>query len=485
VRRAERGGRARLTILAKLLLTFTVPTAALFALFAFVAHEVMRRDLEAELGTRLAQLAASAATQISGKYLVDLEPGPEDRKLYEGNRRKLEEVRAATGVERIYIFDQDFRARVDTDEGVAIGTTYFQAQLDRAEVARVFAGETASGVLFQGDDGAFYKAGYAPVTASDKDASIVLAVGVDASARFFDRLADLRRSLIVYGALLVTLLIGAAIVVATRLTRPIRHLAGAAERIGRGDLAAPIARTSGDEIGFLADTLEQMRRDLGARDQRMQAMLAGIAHEVRNPLGGIELWAGHLRDELPAGDERRGHVERIDRELGYLKAVVSDFLDYARRPALELAEQPLAPLVREVAELLAGEASAAGHILTVEAEPVQARFDRVQLRRALINLAKNAIQACAGQGRRAIRLSCRPGDGDGDGGGAVLEVWNDGPAIPAEALARIYEPFFTTREKGTGLGLAFVGDIVREHGGEIDLESTAAGTRFVIRLPRR
>ena len=80
-----------------------------------------------------------------------------------------------------------------------------------------------------------------------------------------------------------------------------------------------------------------MRRQLAERDAKMQQMLAGIAHEVRNPLAGMTLFAGILSDELPAGDERRGHVEKIQRELGYLERVVNDFLEYARRPRPELA----------------------------------------------------------------------------------------------------------------------------------------------------
>jgi signal transduction histidine kinase len=473
------GGRGpRLTILVKLLFAFTVPTAALFALFAFVAHEVMRRDLEVELGTRLGQLAAAAASQLRGDYLAALGPGEEDELVHAAARRKLDEIRAATGAARLYVIDREFAARVDTAGEVPIGATYFPAQLDRLEVERAFAGEKSSGVLFEGKDGVLYKAGYAPVTASDKDPTVVLVLGVDAPAAFFDRLADLRQNLVAYGVLLVALLVGAAVIVATRLTRPVRSLVAAAERIGRGELDGPVERHSGDEIGFLADTMERMRRDLGARDQRMQAMLSGIAHEVRNPLGGIELWAGHLRDELPDDDERRGHVARIERELGYLKAVVGDFLDYARRPSLELQPLSLDELVGGVADLLAADAAAAAVPLERALAPVAARGDQVQLRRAVINLVKNAIQACAGGKGGRIALETRR-----DGGQAVLRLWNDGPPIPPEVQPRIFEPFFTTREKGTGLGLAFVGEIVRDHGGTIEVDSGAEGTAFTVRLP--
>src|SRR5205823_2501516 len=198
---------------------------------------------------------------------------------------------------------------------------------------------------------------------------------------------------------------------ARRITRPVRLLVAAARAIGEGDLARPIEVTSRDEVGFLAATLETMRGQLRARDERLQMMLAGIAHEVRNPLGGMELFAGLLREALDGQPERLQEVARIEREIRYLKAVVSEFLEYARRPALELDD---------------------------------------------------------------VRLRPR------------IEVRDSGPGVPAELRDKIFTPFFTTREKGTGLGLAFVREIVRDHGAEIAVgHAPEGGACFGFDLPRR
>ena len=475
--------RPRLTILVKLLVAFALPASVLFALFAVIAYEVMQRDLEAELGTRLAAVAASAATQIRGGTLAKLAAGDEDHLLYDSTRAKLNEVAGATGVARAYVFDRDFRARADTAPDVPIGTELYQPQLDREELARVFgAGESVSGVLFEGLDGRQYKSGYAAIHASDKDRTIVLAIGVDAPAVYFERLADLRRSLVLYGAGLVLAMVLVAVLVAARITRPVRRLADAAERIGRGDLAATIPRTSHDEIGFLAETMEEMRRDLRARDERMQEMLSGIAHEVRNPLGGIELFAGILREELPAGDERRPHVERIEREVAYLKEVVAEFLDYARRPPPELGPVDLAPLAGEICDLEAADARRLGVELAHDVPAaLVALGDKLQLRRALHNLVKNAVQAAAAGAPDPARRVVVAARSDGDR--IRLAVENTGAPIPEEIRERIFEPFFTTREKGTGLGLAFVREIALDHGAAIELDSDAAGgTTFTLTL---
>jgi signal transduction histidine kinase len=204
---------------------------------------------------------------------------------------------------------------------------------------------------------------------------------------------------------------------------------------------------------------------------------------VRNPLAGIQLYAGILRDEL-AGDERAAHAGKIDREVGYLDRVVREFLDYARRPAPEVAPLDAAALVREVADVLGGDAEAAGLELEVEAPaaPIPLVADAGQLRRALLNLGKNAIQASGEVGERgpAVRLGVRVDDG-----AVELTVWNRGPVIPRAQQARLFEPFFTTREKGTGLGLAFVAEIVRAHGGEVLVTSESGETTFRVKLPAR
>ena len=478
VRTGERPPRPRLTILVKLLVAFAVPTSILFGGFAWIAYDEARSDLEAELGTRLAGIAAAAATQIRGRHLVELEAGDEDDRAYQYNLRKLETVVHDTKLARAYVFDRDFIVKVATSPDSPLGSEHFYAQIHRAEIQRVFdRGESVSTVLFTGQDGKQYLAGYAPVRASEDDPEIVLALGVDAAPTYFDRLAELRRSLLLYGLLLVAVVIVIAVFVAALITRPVRALATAAERIGRGELAPPIERLSRDEIGLLAATMDRMRRELRARDERMQMMLAGVAHEVRNPLGGMRLFTGILREELDGDAEKLGHVGRLDKELGYLDTVVNQFLDYARRPPLELGRVDLRDLAEQVAELEAADAEASGVALEVDGESAVARADPGQLRRALFNLVQNAVEAAGEGGGVTLDVAAEADE-------AVIRVANTGEPIPADVRERIFEPFFTTKEKGTGLGLAFTREIIADHGGSIDADDGAVGAVFTIRLPR-
>ena len=158
-----------------------------------------------------------------------------------------------------------------------------------------------------------------------------------------------------------------------------------------------------DEIGYLASRLDEMRDALRARDERMQMMLAGIAHEVRNPLGGLELYAGLLREGLSGQAERLAEIARVEREIGYLKDVVTDFLDFARRPAPVMDVVAVHELLEEAAEVCR---PVAGPTVRVDCESgLNARVDRAQVRRAIINLAKNAM-AAAGIIYCATNLCC-------------------------------------------------------------------------------
>jgi signal transduction histidine kinase len=470
--------RFRATILVKLLVALVVPTVALFTLFAFVAFEVSRRDLDHELGQRLEAIAASATTQIRGKYLTELVPGNEEDRGYQNVVKKLEAMAEATGA-HLFVFDEQYNSRGDTVAGVAIGTHYFRAELDRAELVRVFElGRTASSVTFIGNDDKIYKTGYAPVRASETEPQIVLALGVQAPASYFARLADLRDRLFAWGTGLLAVSVMAAVVATLLITRNVRRLVAAAERIGSGNLRDPVRVSSDDEIGVLGETMERMRQQLAERDARTQQMLAGIAHEVRNPLAGMTLFVGILRDELPDADPRRSHVERIRRELGYLERVVNDFLEYARRPKPELRDEPCEVLLGEVAQLTSTDDIP---VETAACDGLVARADRGQIRRALLNLAKNAVQAATAAGHRgrgAVRLSAEE-----RGDELALVVWNRGHEIPPEICERLFEPFYTTREKGTGLGLAFVREIAADHGGRIEVKSASGETTFTLVLP--
>ena len=459
--------RSPRTLLAKLLLGTLLPTTVALAGLSWLAHEVARRTLEDELGRRLETAAAAVAMMVLPEQIGALHAGDEGSLTYANVTRKLALARERLHVRRVTIVAADFTGRGDTDGRLALGGEDYELGADRAELARARAGQATASPLFTGHDGLPYKRGYARIGTDGTETGFAV---VEGSADYFVALAAFRRWLLTASAIALGAVLIVIALIARRISGPVVRLAGAAARIGRGQLATAVPIETRDELGFLAATLDEMRAALQARDERLQMMLAGIAHEVRNPLGGLELYAGLLREALGGQPERLLEVARIEREVGYLKAVVTEFLDYARRPPLELSDVRLRPLLDEVRELVRGGVAGGPEIQVATPQAtVTVRADPGQLRRALLNLARNAVSAAlagpppvAGTKRQVI-LGGRPVAG----GKIRIEVSDSGPGVPPALREKIFTPFFTTREKGTGLGLAFVREIVRDHGGEV------------------
>lgn len=463
----------------QLLAAFLLPTLGLFALSGAAGYVVSRRILEDELGRSLSAIAAAAASQISAERMLTIEPD-DDRKetrTYRNLRHQLTEIRDATKARRLFAVDRDGRVRGDTNAQLPVGAKMPELARDQLELTAVFQGSPAfSQVLFEGADGRLYKTGYAPIFLEQK---VVGAVGVEGSAEFFGPLRRMLRSylLLVFFALLALAVL--AVLIARALSGPLIRLVSSALRIGKGDLetAVPAERTK--EIGILAKQLEEMRRALQSRDRQLKMMLAGVAHEVRNPIGGIELFAGLLDEQLqgqvsPA--EARAHLERIRGEVQYLKRIVEDFLAFARERTIVKAPLGIEELVDSSVEISELDAEKHGVKLQVRREAATLEADSTLLVAATVNLIKNAIQAS--EAGSVVEVGGRRVDGRYE-----IEVKDRGGGIPAELQARVFEPFFTTRERGSGLGLALAQKIVRAHGGEIKFQSVPGSTVFRIQLP--
>jgi len=169
-------------------------------------------------------------------------------------------------------------------------------------------------------------------------------------------------------------------------------------------------------------------------------------------------------------------VARIERELDHLSLVVEDFLAYARRGTPDLRPVELRALLGEIAELVAG-SEVIVVVDGVQGDAVRALVDRAHLRRALLNLARNAVQATPAGGR--VHLSVRR-----DGDRVRIDVTDTGAGIPADELDKIFLPFYSTKDRGVGLGLAFVKETVDEHGGMLEVVSQVGrGTTFTVWLP--
>jgi len=460
----------------KLLLAYLVPVALILAGIGYLAYRAAQAAMENQLGETLISVARTAVNLAGKPRTLRLAPGDEQTRVYAALKEKLNNLQIANQVELIYLFDRNGRALVDSQGVFAIGEPIMKLAADTNELKEVFGGAVKASVLFSDEQDRLYKTGFAPVSLEGQVAG---AVGVDGSARFFGPLASLGRILLLVGVVALLLVVAVTLFVSRLITRPLDRLAQSARRIGRGELDREIEVETSDEIGVLAHTLNETRKSIHERDRQLQMMLSGIAHEVRNPLGGMALFAGLLKEELGEQPTALKHLEKISTELDYLSRVVNDFLDFARERPLELEDMDPRAEFEQVEHLSASELQRARVTLRTEVAPEvqQVQWDRERMRRALLNLVRNAIQASEAGGEVVICL-------ERDGGQLVLQVSDSGCGIPRKRQNQIFEPFYTSRQQGTGLGLALVKKIIDAHGGTISFTTQAdEGTTFTLRFP--
>jgi two-component system sensor histidine kinase HydH len=222
-----------------------------------------------------------------------------------------------------------------------------------------------------------------------------------------------------------------------------------------------------------------------ARRQRLATlgdMAAAVSHEVRNPLNAISMGLQRLRAEFrptaePADYDRV--IELVGGEVRRLNTLVEEFLTLARPPVLNPAPLRLGDLIEEVAELIEPEARQMGvrveRRVPADLPPLVADHDR--LTQVLLNLARNALEAMPDGGTLRLDAGRAPH-------ALTIAVVDSGPGIPPEVRERIFEPYYTTKAKGLGLGLPIARQIVEAHGGTIAAApATGSGTRFVLTLP--
>ena len=233
------------------------------------------------------------------------------------------------------------------------------------------------------------------------------------------------------------------------------------------------------------EKLAQAQAELIDRERlaALGELSASIAHEVRNPLGVIFNSVGSLRRLVkPEGDVGL-LLDIMGEEADRLNRMVGDLLDYSRPLQPALQPVPLRPMLEEALAAAQAHAQSAAEVrpsIRVASEADTVRGDARLLRQALVNLFLNALQAMPRGGQLDVRVTAgallgRPA--------ALLAIRDSGPGIPAEARARIFQPFFTTKATGTGLGLAVVKRIVEGHGGSLTLAESTSGAEFQVLLP--
>jgi len=404
---------------------------------------------------------------------------------------------------------------------VRIATNVRATSGERA-VGTLMSQEVANDVLVQGkrwSDRAFvlndwFISAYEPIR--DTSGTIIGALYVGMPEQPF---LDLRTNLnlIFAGVLLFVALIGVSLStwLGSRMARPVRALAEAARRMADGERIEPLEISSDDEIGLLADEFNTMAREVStlnrtleqkveershqleeksrqlleaqkelARSERLAGLgmlAAGVAHEINNPLAVIRGNAELLQTSIPPENEDREEVDAIVEEAIRIERIVANLRAFSRSGLQRVEQFSLGGLLDDILDRI-------GHQIPLERYQIVRDYwgkdatiegDRDQLRQVFTNLIVNGLQAMPEGGNLEVDIAV-----PSDGGRALVTVRDHGCGIGETDQERLFTPFFTTKPRGTGLGLAVSYGIVSDHSGEIRAESRSGeGALFTVALP--
>ncbi len=294
-----------------------------------------------------------------------------------------------------------------------------------------------------------------------------------------------------------------AIVMVNRFTKPVDQLVEASKSVAEGNFNTTVSVRSSGELSTLISGFNEMTEKLREhkvleerfhRSERMAALGelgARLAHEIRNPLNSINLIIDHLRDRFSPAEERNRqkfecYVTNIKTELKRLNKLVTDFLQVSRPLHPEMHPIQVKPFISQILQLLEAEAEKHAVRFEVDIPPdgLTIQGDEGLLKTACLNITLNAIQAMENGGRLRIQANLCQNDPTGDKNMCEMVFSDTGPGIPQEHQENIFQPYFSTKKEGAGLGLSIVNRVIEDHHGAIRVNSEKGqGTTMTLLLP--
>ncbi|HSR36821.1 MAG TPA: ATP-binding protein, partial [Desulfurivibrionaceae bacterium] len=303
------------------------------------------------------------------------------------------------------------------------------------------------------------------------------------------------RSIMIVSALaLVVISVVMATVLGRKLVGSLRLLEGYTKKVAHGEMLDPPAHAVEEEISTLFRAFQRMNLELQTRQRQLVqseklaalgTLLAGVAHELNNPLSNISTSAQILGEELDAADRdfQKNLIGQIENQTDKARDIVRSLLEFSRVKEFRKEPLPLRGLVEETVRLMRGQVPSEVAVVVEVPDDIVIVADKQRMQQVFLNLLKNAVDAIGAAGHVWVNAQRTSAPGE-----PLIEivVEDDGPGMAPEVVKKIFDPFFTTKDvgKGSGLGLFVVYDIIESHGGHISVDSRPGnGTSFVIWLP--
>jgi signal transduction histidine kinase len=455
----------------RIILTFCLVTITLVLILSFLSYRFVRELYLDQLSDQVKLATTMISRQIDRNYLDLLQVGTPLKSTSSYFANLFSENINSGFHSQIFIFNKDLGIEVSSDSNLPADKSDPILLLNQKEISGLEQGSSTVSIPFKGDDGKWYLWGFMRL---DKDYWIAL----KENAAKLERVEDFASEFfyIGMGGIILTLLI--AWLMARSITKPVDRLVQFSKEIGNGNFLSSVPKDMHGELKILSDSMDKMKKDIEAHNKEKENMLAQIAHEIRNPLGGIELLANLTKEDLekennfvsPGVD----YLTRIICEINSLKTLITSYLNFSRPLPASPEWINMHNFLTEIEENFKTSFSKNDIDFSFNSSFEKIWFDPSHLKQIFLNLITNSMESLTAGGNICISAFI-------DDKKWKILFSDDGPGVHPENLNKIFEPFFTTKKNGTGLGLAICKKLCNENKADLKAENNEGnGSKFTI-----
>jgi len=448
------------SIKTKTIFIFGFLTLILISVMACLSYVSVKNIYLKQLHEQVGLISSIAAAELDLRFLDFIEPESKSvGVLHYQNQLKTTAKRLQ--LNQVFIFDSGGTVFINTGQK----NTQAGLLLNLSEIKKLDIGTSFNSQPFKTDDGQWYLWNFRRLNEK-------YFLGLRENTSRLAEIDELANWFIGIGFIGFVLVLFAGWYVGRSVAEPVNKLVDFSAEIGVGNFEVPPPAGIRGELAVLQKALMQMQDGLANQQQEKENMLAQIAHELRNPLGGIALLAGLIKEDLEADSKNAEYARKILQETEGLKNQITAYLNFSK----PLKPEPETICMQDLFKTLQDDFGAVlikqNIVLKFEPERETLEFDPVHLRQLLTNLIHNSARAIGRNGSIIIRLENQH-----------LSVSDNGPGIPVENLDKVFEPFYTTGAEGAGLGLSICRKLCQENGATLAVENNMfEGCTFTIKF---
>ena len=453
----------------KIRIIFTFALVAIFLVLGMsrISYYFVKDLYLQQLDDQLTLVSGFISEDLNDDFITLLEVGQPTQLLEKYLDKQISKKSIADLQAEIFIFNSDLTILYANGEELPAQKQYPELVFYEEEIKLLSINNNFTTIPFEGADKSWYLYSFRKIGPESF-------LGIKAPAVKFARIEEFDNLFWLLGLSGIIIIIFISWFLANSITRPVNELVKFSRQIGDNKLDSLAPPGMRGELAILGKSMDTMRKNILRHQKERENMLAQIAHEIRNPLGGIELLAGLTKEDLLKENLSDEYPSKILNEVTGLKKLITSYLNYSK-PA------PANPEDVEIGELIDNIENVFKIILEGKEISVlknialsKFRFDKDQLKHVIMNLVANSIDSVETKGIIEIKSYSLNGHN-------ILSVSDNGKGIEKGNIEKLFEPFFTTKKEGIGLGLAITRKYCEENNAEIKIESSGdSGVTFKI-----